>query len=115
MNVIRAWLTAVATFFEKDEMLFQRFMLLLICGIGYLATPPRRETIVSPDYAYAFWVLSGIVISVIPDAFVVAINHPNSRRSQLVLCSVVIVIAVCVMYVWCFGDSSQWRNAAELI
>ena len=111
MNGIRAWLSAVATFFVEHD-LFIRFMFLFTFYIGRLSSPPRHVSIVGPAYETAFWILAGIVISVMPDIFVVAVDHPKSRRSQLILCSVILIIAVSVGYAH-LSSPSRWVNAAD--
>ena len=97
MNPLRAWLQSVATFFLKHDV-FARFMIFFAFFVGSMSVPPASDKIVLPTYEGYFRLLCGVVLAVVPDLYVVAIGHPNSRRSQRLVCSVFGIVVVCVMY-----------------
>ena len=110
MNVIHTWLTSATTFFLKHDV-FIRFMIVLCFLVGSVSAPPSHEKVVTPAYENSFRILSARILAVIPDMVVVVINHPNSRRSQLAICLVVMLTALSVLYV--ASCPTGFRNAAD--
>ena len=87
-------------------------MIVIFVLVGMVSAPPSREKVVTPEYENYFLILSAIVLAVIPDVIVVVINHPNSRRSQLAICLVVMVMVISVLYV--ASRPTGFRPATDL-
>lgn len=71
-------------------------MILISVYVGGVSTA-RSPGLISVPYSETLSLtLTALLLMSVPDAFVVAIGHPQSRRSQLILSAVVMILSVCV-------------------
>ena len=95
MNPIRSSVFRVAEFFVLHDI-FIRFMIAVSAYAGGLATA-RTPGLFSGDLPEPVrLILTALLLASLPDTLVVAIGHPHSRRSQLVLCAVVMIMSASV-------------------
>ena len=95
MSGFRSWLFRVSYFFVQHGI-FIKFLIVLCVYVDGVATGRGSGLFSGIHSELMRLMLVALFMASLPDVLVVAVGHPQSRRSQLVLCAVVMVMSVCI-------------------